>query len=527
MDAAMDPNKYKEEYQKKLYKMLTGQQSGREAETGAKREMKKDDKDLLNIFSRYAAGELPRAALKSFVRQAQLQRKVAKGENQGKMWWNVSWDNGRIEVVADNEKEAIDTAFKESYWAPDQPNTPEAQRFRNSLKATPLRPFGPAPANEPNWYIKNRNSSDVIKVFYAPDYTEAHEYLQRYKRENNITDDSLTYGQVASSPQAMQMVAQQAQAARPSASTDQGNWGIWIDANNRFANQPGSYARGETPPLYRFPSRAAAELWIEQQRAERPNMRADIEVREIPPRLLPGSTLDLQRQRAAQASQDVDTTVPYELYNRTTGAVIDTFPAHNDDEARIRLDDYRNHGQHGQPQHIATQLYGVRRGPGVTNTASNTRSNLIPHGPGPWEVANMGNNQVYYNPGHTNRAAAEIEARTWLTQNGYNPEDFVVRTRETASNRDAAQGGLIDVATDQPTQAPRTLTTPGQGQQVFTGQWQVVDNNGQELYRFGGVGNSQGDANRVAQQWVNTQRAQGNAIDAREVDVLPVMGEAE
>lgn len=59
----------------------------------------------------------------------------------------------------------------------------------------------------------------------------------------------------------------------------------------------------------------------------------------------------------------------------------------------------------------------------------------------------------------------------------------------------------------------------------FTGAWQVVDNNGRELYRFSGVGNSQADANRVAQQWVNAQRAQGNAIDAREVDVLPIMGD--
>ena len=58
----------------------------------------------------------------------------------------------------------------------------------------------------------------------------------------------------------------------------------------------------------------------------------------------------------------------------------------------------------------------------------------------------------------------------------------------------------------------------------FTGQWKVVDNNGRELYRFGGVGNSQADANRVAQQWVNTQRAQGHEIDARELDVLPIMG---
>lgn len=58
----------------------------------------------------------------------------------------------------------------------------------------------------------------------------------------------------------------------------------------------------------------------------------------------------------------------------------------------------------------------------------------------------------------------------------------------------------------------------------FTGEWKVIDNTGRELYRFGGVGNSQADANRIAQQWVNTQRERGHQIDAREIDVLPVMG---
>jgi hypothetical protein len=79
-----------------------------------------------------------------------------------------------------------------------------------------------------------------------------------------------------------------------------GNWGIWINALDRFANEPGSYARNETPTSMRFPSQAAAEQWIEQQRVTRPNLRNDIEVREIEPsQPIPGSTLDLQRQRAA------------------------------------------------------------------------------------------------------------------------------------------------------------------------------------------------------------------------------------
>ena len=274
-------------------------------------------------------------------------------------------------------------------------------------------------------------------------------------------------------------------ATQQPAQNQEGNWGIWIDANNRFANQPGEYARGETPPLIRFPSRAAAELWVEQQRAERPNMRADIEVREIAPRLLPGSTLDLQRQQAAQAQEIPEIPLDIEI----------------------------------APQRAA-----------ATNP-------LRPTGPGPWEVASRSNNQVYYNPGHQTRMAAQAEAERWLLDNGHNPNDFEVRTREGVRNTDAEQGGLIDVAGDdwsadferrmqQSAQASQTLTRPGQGQQVFTGEWKVVGTQGQELYRFSGVGNSQADANRVAQQWVNTQRAQGNVIDARELDVLPVMGDA-
>jgi hypothetical protein len=181
-------------------------------------------------------------------------------------------------------------------------------------------------------------------------------------------------------------------------------------------------------------------------------MRADIEVREIAPaEPVPGSTLDLQRQRAAAAD---------------------------------------------------------------TN-------NLRPTGPGPWEVANRNNNQVYYNPGHTQRAAAETEARTWLTQNGHNPADFEVRTREGVRSTDAAQGGIVDVADEQPAQAPRTLTRPGQGQQVFTGEWKVLLPTGEEVYRFSGVGNSQSDANRVAASWL---RQNGYGVSGEGFEVLPVMG---
>lgn len=56
----------------------------------------------------------------------------------------------------------------------------------------------------------------------------------------------------------------------------------------------------------------------------------------------------------------------------------------------------------------------------------------------------------------------------------------------------------------------------------FTGEWKVVDPQGNEIYRFGGVGNVQADANNVAIGWLRSHPEhlqQG-------VQVLPVMNEA-
>jgi hypothetical protein len=51
----------------------------------------------------------------------------------------------------------------------------------------------------------------------------------------------------------------------------------------------------------------------------------------------------------------------------------------------------------------------------------------------------------------------------------------------------------------------------------FTGEWKVVDGLNREVYRFGGVGNSQSDANRVAREWAQRTGFDGN------LEVYPVM----
>jgi GNAT superfamily N-acetyltransferase len=61
----------------------------------------------------------------------------------------------------------------------------------------------------------------------------------------------------------------------------------------------------------------------------------------------------------------------------------------------------------------------------------------------------------------------------------------------------------------------------------FSGQWKVMID-GEEVWRFRGVGNSQIDANRIAQIWLQDQRRQGSLSpgDNAEIEVVPVMIES-
>jgi hypothetical protein len=62
----MKPELYRQEYMKKLYKTLD----------------QGDNSDTIKFFAQFSAGELPQSALKSFVKQAQLQRQRGKEEKE-------------------------------------------------------------------------------------------------------------------------------------------------------------------------------------------------------------------------------------------------------------------------------------------------------------------------------------------------------------------------------------------------------------------------------------------------------------
>lgn len=139
MSIAGDPNAYKEEYAKKLYKMLDPSRLGVNTST-------------VEYFAKYASGQLPRSALSSFVKQVRLQREIMKQKQQGtqvgtntqpgkKYWWDV-WHTSvpqhaayNIQVVATSEEEAKQVAIQNTpLW--QQQGTSPAQ-----LSARVDRPY--------------------------------------------------------------------------------------------------------------------------------------------------------------------------------------------------------------------------------------------------------------------------------------------------------------------------------------------------------------------------------------------------
>jgi hypothetical protein len=189
LSAATNPEMYRQEYLKKLYKLLNPE--GLKDEYG----------DMIQEFSKYmaslqggsgeAGGKLSKEtqqAIKDFravaskeLKQKNLANKLKKGDTGGqKYWWDVNWGNGRVEVVASTKEQAIDNAFLASYWDPENDHTPQAIQFRNSLRAKPLRPYE-EPRQHYEIYNKQTNNALPGEDFWAKDDDAALTHLADYQ----------------------------------------------------------------------------------------------------------------------------------------------------------------------------------------------------------------------------------------------------------------------------------------------------------------------------------------------------------
>jgi hypothetical protein len=252
-----------------------------------------------------------------------------------------------------------------------------------------------------------------------------------------------------------------------------GNWGVWVPSLDRFATIGNAGVR-------RFESESDAQAWIRNYNAR--NLRNDLNL--------------VAREVTAAQPQE------YEVFDRDTGATVDTFTASNDQEVARGINNYRTMGPHNLTPEQAEQRYGLRRA-GSTPIArqpqfqepNTSRGDLTPRGPGPWEIYRISDGSMVRVLDQTNRQGAETEARTALGLRGEAPELYAVRTRQAPQASSGNTG-------------------------TFTGEWKIVDANDREIHRFGGVGNVQADANRIAINWLrqNPRHMQSG------VQVLPVMG---
>jgi len=143
LDAACDPQKFRQDYLKKLYQVL----------------QPKSETDPIALFAKFSAGEMSKQELTQFIKQVQTQRNIAKDPTGGKKyWWNVQGESQRMEVVATNTQEAIATAVKE--WGVH----PESE-FARMLRATPIRPYVEAPATNQQEPQQAGPMSHTYRVF--------------------------------------------------------------------------------------------------------------------------------------------------------------------------------------------------------------------------------------------------------------------------------------------------------------------------------------------------------------------------
>ena len=139
LNVAMDPQSNKQEYAKKLYKLLTDVKTQQitDPKTGTKRTeaVSEIDNNSIELFSRFVAGELSKDSLLKSIKQIQQSRSANKNLETGeKIVWKVKYASAGIEVVASSEQEAKSIAAKE--WG-----IINVEKAISNMVATPLRKF--------------------------------------------------------------------------------------------------------------------------------------------------------------------------------------------------------------------------------------------------------------------------------------------------------------------------------------------------------------------------------------------------
>jgi hypothetical protein len=491
LDAAIKPELYREEYLKKLYKILEV----------------KSEKDTLSHFARYVAGEIPKQALKSFVRQVQLERDIRRGKTDGKkMWWKV-YKNGKnagrysytVEVVATSEKEAIEKAAAE--WGLF------SQEYKSQMDAEPLRPYveqpdkpGASQTGTGTYELFDRRTGEAIPDTEFPARNQAD--------VNTRLDDYINFGPHGIGTVDARLVfgarpvdaAGQDALSNPLRPTGPGPWEVY---NRQTGNSTVNLIQNGQPITDRAEAQRQAMAMISTGRHDLYGVRTI----GTGSRANIGTQTDMEN-RLGLPSQSA--TANYAVMDRRTLDPVFRFSAGNRRDANGIYGEWL--AAAGLPQ--TTEDYGFQeiRPESVAQRPSEIERD--------WRIVDRATDETL----NTVRGASQDQALAVRADTARrHGVDASQLSLQVIFNPNATQQGIPEVPPDIEQNFPdRTDGRDINFGNQFSGQWRILDTDtGQELYRFRGVGNSQADANRIAATWLQQNAPEGS--DMTQIDVVPVM----
>lgn len=193
LNIAGDPNAEKSEYARKMYKLLENvkTQQVQDPKGGRTRtELVQDvNKDSIAAFSRYITGGMSKSELKSFIKQMQLTRDMAKNPPTEKIQWTVHQlrGSGSIKVMAKTAEEAIRMA-KQAYQ--DHTNPDSAYRAEPALNQSDRFPEPEVDDNTDEYVIRRREGDrgvgPILHRFRADGSRAAIEAARQWTTSNGV-----------------------------------------------------------------------------------------------------------------------------------------------------------------------------------------------------------------------------------------------------------------------------------------------------------------------------------------------------
>ena len=408
LDVATKPQEFKQEYYKKLYKTLSQGSSD----------------DSIQYFARYAAGELPASALKSFVRQIQQKRAAGKKgpveEFDVPFVWKVvgspnsPYQSQGTEVVATGERRALEAAIKK--WNLNiYPKSVE--EFTQGWRATPMRPASDADLGSGQtssrdqefsgmWEVVSRTTDEVVYRFNAQEagmsdprsVAQAEDIADRWRQGAAFTGavyvrpqmrpiqarsgEPVPAGAVSGSTQDLQRRRLAAQ--MPALNTADGNWEIYSIASNNTVYRFTANTEEEAVQAFRIWQDAVREPSLSREGF---NLRTT-----------PGT--GQQQYRVTYTTMDDQGTSMHDT----------SVQARNADAAMAQVRQaLQARGQ--TPEYISAD-------PLISTSAPARGTESLPPGNTRWLVMDQNDREVYSFVHRSNQGEANQYAANWLRQNG-------------------------------------------------------------------------------------------------------------